>query len=294
MKGQESTSCMVPMDALNYEKSRGGSLGFSAAKAIAGVAAVAVSLVAAVTLGGTGLGLGLGIGAGIGASSGPAAVAAASAVPASALAGVAAVAAAAAGSLVWHRGKHGLEEPSLSDNAKDKPLLEVDRNFQELDLDLEESAPEAEKAEPPLKKRRPFRKKRAQFLGEARKRVASWVTLLIRGIELDVDGEVREVKLQRPRRDKLVIGYRAFPLVGLALQLEGQVLTVVADISDSIAGCDNEQPCRTFRIHFLHSQMALEFALTLKVLRAGADTGAGIYDWGERQPDHLKRPEPAE
>jgi len=145
------------------------------------------------------------------------------------------------------------------------------------------------------KKRDPLKGLRTKFLLAARKRTASWVTVLVHGVEMVVNGELTELKLQRPRWTMLQIGKEVFPLAGIALQLDAEVLKLVVANSElnQLDGAQDKD-ARVFCLTMESAYAAMELALALKTARASADTGAGIGAWGDRHPDSLKRPPPAE
>eukprot|EP00747_Dinoflagellata_sp_TGD_P165866 gnl/TRDRNA2_/TRDRNA2_187820_c0_seq1.p1 gnl/TRDRNA2_/TRDRNA2_187820_c0~~gnl/TRDRNA2_/TRDRNA2_187820_c0_seq1.p1 ORF type:complete len:360 (-),score=76.99 gnl/TRDRNA2_/TRDRNA2_187820_c0_seq1:83-1162(-) len=296
-----------------------------------GAAAVAVSLAAAAAAASAG-GLGLGLGLGLGAASGLGGTAAGAGSMGSASVAIAGLAAAAAAGSAAVAAGAGRRHPRAKEAAQpllssaldvtveeipyaasageaDEALVQEDaaQHFfigeepQEELEDVEqpsskarrtlspgpEAAPSSGSEAEPLPPKRRSRRVRAVLMSKVRKRAASWVTILIRGVELVVNSDLKEVKLNHPRCDKLLIGEEAVSLVATALQLEGEVLTLA--ISDDAEGCK-----RAFKIELENLDMALEMTLALKILRANADTGAGIADWGERPADRLERPLPAE
>jgi len=286
--------------------------------ALAGAAVVATSLAAAASMGGWGLGTGAAIATGSGGLGGLGAVAAAVTTPLPlALLGIAAIS--ATGSLVmrrtskvssavlaekrWQppRNTQTGAEPLLGEtDAVPKPPASEQQASVPNQLGLAPAVPSVvqsksqvdsqseEDEEPPLKRRDPYRRKRPYLRRLAKRRISSWVTALVRGSKMVVNGEICQVALKYPGLKELIVGTCRLPLTGLGLRLNGNVLTVVAS-SDAQGG-----EGRTFDFEFDDGDTAVELALTLKVARGTADTGAGVFEWGERVPDMLKRPAPVE
>jgi len=118
----------------------------------------------------------------------------------------------------------------------------------------------------------------------ARSIAASWAAILsTNGMGLVVNGRVILVRLEGRQ---ILFASEAFPLQEMALQLDGRVLSLLVE--------SHARGCRSFHIELDDAGDAVELALTLKVLRAEADTGAGVGWLIDRPPDQLWRPTPAE
>merc|ERR1711879_662740 len=105
-----------------------------------------------------------------------------------------------------------------------------------------------------------------------------------------VNGEALEVRVTGARFENLLVHDEEFPLMGLALKLDGKMLVVTA--GGVVSSTNATEKC--FHIEFDDADAALEMALALKALRGHADTGAGVFAWGERAPDYLSPPDPVE
>ncbi|CAE7336887.1 unnamed protein product, partial [Symbiodinium sp. CCMP2456] len=118
----------------------------------------------------------------------------------------------------------------------------------------------------------------------ARSIAASWAAILsTNGMGLVVDGRVMLVRLEGRQ---IHFDSEAFSLQEMALQLDGRVLSLLVE--------SHTRGCRSFHIELDDAGDAVELALTLKVLRAEADTGAGVGWLIDRPLDQLWRPTPAE
>jgi len=331
MKGDEGHRVLaVSTSQKNGDSAMGPLLATASAAAAArpGAALAGAAVLAAcallVSLGGLGLGFGgLGTLGGLGAASSVGATGIAGAtLPsyASGIAGLAGAAAMTAGSLAFRARRKGRKDSGVG--AATTPLLLVDGcratptaklvSSGSSSIEEEQTTPAAAAA--PGRSRSPASQraargeprdpyprgslKRSALLRSAQKRVTSWVTVLVKGVVLTVNGEPSELRLTQPGRTHLSIGSEnasVLPLVGLALRLEGPVLRLVVAALPQAGGVGGGED-RTFAIEFDSDEvdMALELALTLKTLRANADSGAGVLAWGERPADSLKRPPPAE
>jgi len=189
---------------------------------------------------------------------------------------------------------------------------------------LDEGGAMDEEAPPRVRDR--FRGKRRRLMNIAAEHTRSWAAALaLRGIEVIVDGQLRNLRLEPPSWRALLlsapllaesatevqaevgeeagddeeaevdgseqVGEEAaeerLPLLGLALRLELPSTLVL------VVGCGRD--ARLIRLWFPDRDVAVELALALKALRSAADVGAGISDWlVDREPDRFARPPPAE
>lgn len=159
-----------------------------------------------------------------------------------------------------------------------------------------------------------------KFIKQAEDCANGWAAALaLSGVELVVNGELLDVRLKPPHWTKLQFrrkpeevtdepgaateglaerprpidkGCQDLPLVGLGFRIDHCRPTVLVLCAGPEANSGEEE--RIFNISLSSDTEALELALALKVLRASADTGCGIADWGDRPLDDLKRPPPIE
>lgn len=272
-------------------------------------ALAATSLAFALLGGGTAVGVGsLLSGSGIGATFGGSV----GAVPAAALAAVAAATAAAGSSFLrrpggdvekankvdsgWGAAAHPLmakpSPESGGDSLRSTELAESTERpepTEESQEQEEEQERVAQEAETSMKRRDPFKGHRQRLLMAAQKRTASWVALLIKGLEVTVDDERIELRLQGSRWHTLGIGKEIFPLMSLAFRLEHGLLSLAVSTNE-----DDVEGERVIALELDDNKWSLELAVALKTLRGEADSGAGISAWGGRPADRLKRPPPAE
>mmetsp|Transcript_18023 Transcript_18023/g.57179 ORF Transcript_18023/g.57179 Transcript_18023/m.57179 type:complete len:273 (+) Transcript_18023:100-918(+) len=184
----------------------------------------------------------------------------------------------------------GTQREPLLEEAKAESSAPAAPGPKPEEAEASSAAEELEEAPPKRRRRFParFRGRQAQLLESARKTVDAWIAALaLTGVEVLLDGAPSELKLEGGGWGKLLLGGEVLPLVGLALRLEQHVLNLVLPDGDGAGE-------RSFRVELSDADTALELALTLKVLRGSADTGAGIWAWGERPADQLSRPPPAE
>ncbi|CAE7572403.1 unnamed protein product, partial [Symbiodinium natans] len=107
-----------------------------------------------------------------------------------------------------------------------------------------------------------------RMMRRAQKITASWAAVLsANGMRLVVNGQVMLVRLEGRQ---LYVDSEAVPLQEIALQLDGRVLIIL--LTDAC----HAQGFRSFQIDLDDAEAAVELALTLKVLRAESDTGAGV------------------
>lgn len=138
-------------------------------------------------------------------------------------------------------------------------------------------------------KRAHMLEKRARRLEKTGGLVNAWIaTLALRGIDVIMNGQDCRLKLHDSGFDILLLGSEVLPIINLAFHLDGKVLTLV--VSGGVSGVTTER----FHIELCDADTALELALTLKVLRGAADTGAGVLAWSDRSLDQIGRPPPAE
>lgn len=147
---------------------------------------------------------------------------------------------------------------------------------------------------------------RAMLMRKARKHVASWMTLLVRGVELPVDGKLRKLQVFPPYKELTISGgggeeagetkeaRESLPLDKLALKFDrndelshGGDLILAADGQERVVGLLSEAGMR-------NDIWVLGLALCLKALRGQADNGAGMGGWVERLPDELSLPPAAD
>lgn len=221
-----------------------------------------------------------------------------------AVAGILAVS--AASSVLRHRISSGITQKHTAACGSAEPVLfkEVANDRLVLDLVGKHKAPidvvsdeeHAQAGEDELlsqskqKARDPYRGRRQLLLPEVRKNATSWQMGLFYGSNMVVNGEVCEVKLE-PRDKRLWIAEESLPLVGLAIRLDEAHLHLVVAVDESPTGE------KDFLVELPTVRDALEMAVALKALRASADDGSGVADWGDRPTDMVKRmrrPPPAE
>eukprot|EP00931_Biecheleriopsis_adriatica_P107176 TRINITY_DN81518_c0_g1_i1.p1 TRINITY_DN81518_c0_g1~~TRINITY_DN81518_c0_g1_i1.p1 ORF type:complete len:299 (+),score=78.68 TRINITY_DN81518_c0_g1_i1:43-897(+) len=272
-------------------KAGSGSKGIAAAAALV---TTCLSAAAALQVLSTGLASNSGIG-GVPSAAGPSASSAAVllAVTAIAAAGTVKLSSSLNGTsetLAW-LGLGALSKQRFREKAE--PLLKDSRDG------ISEEAPESAMRRQEALERRPRPKKQAapvspddfryglRQMRQARKNIASWAAVLaLRGLKLEVNGQVLLVKLVEA--GQLQVGEDVLELADIAVRLQGEVIWLM------LAEAPSETGCRSFRLQMDDCDTAVELALTLKVLRAEADTGAGVGAFTDRPPDQVVPPPPAE
>lgn len=164
----------------------------------------------------------------------------------------------------WPRTKH-LEAHALTD-SKD-PLLNA----------AGQSETARRKVPPEVKAE--LQMDRRKKMEEARRRIQCWVTVLMQGWEVPVNGKVQELQLCN-KNTVLAIGDRQIHLAGVAFRHNSTDLTLLVDGEE-------------LTIDVGDTQQAVELLLCFKTVRAGADSGAGLGSWGDRPDDVFTRKQDA-